>query len=179
MQDQENASDSFSRDRLDRLVYEHLAEALRLATRLTGCPDRAEDLCQDALVRVAKSAGTLREESAFRPWLLRIITNVFRDQLRRKGGQQDVFPDDVAEREPSEAMAGLLQRELHHEIGRHVSALPPRQREVVVLNSFHNLSPSEIADILDTNVGNVRSTLHIARERLRKLLAPYLSESEL
>ena len=178
MQDRENADSSFCRDRLNQLVHEHIAETLRLATRLTGCPDQAEDLCQDALVRVAKSADTLRDESAFRPWLFRILTNQFRDHLRKRGDHRQRQLNDVDISEEREPLSGLLQRELEYEIGRHVSALPPRQREAVVLNTYHNMSATEIADVLETNVSNVHSLLHVARERLRQALAPYLSGIE-
>ena len=65
---------------LDRLVTQNLSAALRFATRLTGTLDAAEDVLQEALVRVARSWKSFRKEAEFRTWLFRIVINVFRDR---------------------------------------------------------------------------------------------------
>jgi RNA polymerase sigma-70 factor, ECF subfamily len=69
---------------LDRLVTQHLPWALGFATRLTGTPDAAEEVLQEALVRVARSWKSFRKEAEFRTWLFRIVINAFRDWLARK-----------------------------------------------------------------------------------------------
>ena len=66
---------------LDRLVTQNLSAALHFATRLTGSLDAAEDVLQEALVRVARSWKSFRKEAEFRTWLFRIVINVFRDRL--------------------------------------------------------------------------------------------------
>jgi RNA polymerase sigma-70 factor (ECF subfamily) len=65
---------------LDRLVTEHLPSALRFATRLTGDIDAAEEVVQEALVRVARSWKTFRGEARFQTWLFQIVINVFRSR---------------------------------------------------------------------------------------------------
>ncbi len=69
---------------LDRLVQMHLNDALQLAVRLSGGPDSAEEIVQEALLRVAKNWKTFRGEAAFRTWLFRIVINVFRDWLKQR-----------------------------------------------------------------------------------------------
>jgi RNA polymerase sigma-70 factor, ECF subfamily len=61
-------------------------------------------------------------------------------------------------------------------IANRVSSLPPRQREVMVLSAYEGLSPKEIAGLLGITEANVHATLGVARERLRKELAPYFAE---
>lgn len=163
---------------LDGLVRAHLSQALRFAICLTGDVDAAEDVVQDALVRVARSWPTFRGDAEFRTWLFRIVINVFRDWLKRGEnagsleGLEHSLPDKKAER-PELA---LLRREFHEFVAERVSALPPRQREVLVLMTYEDLTALEAAQVLGTSVANVHSTLHIAREKLRRELAPYLVE---
>jgi RNA polymerase sigma-70 factor (ECF subfamily) len=161
---------------LDRLVTQNLSAALRFATRLAGTPDEAEDVVQEALVRVARSWKTFRKEAEFRTWLFRIVINVFRDRLARAKppGQNDLddVPDHRSRDPASEAQTGELGRL----IAARVSALPPRQREVMVLTAFEGYSIKEAATLLKITEANVHSTIAVARERLRKELAPYLVE---
>jgi RNA polymerase sigma-70 factor (ECF subfamily) len=61
-------------------------------------------------------------------------------------------------------------------VAKHVSNLPPRQREVLVLIAFEQLNVSEAANVLNVTEQNVRTNLHLARERMREKLAKYMSE---
>lgn len=163
---------------LDQLVKRHLGEALHLAVRLSGRTDSAEEIVQEALLRVSKSWKTFRAEAAFRTWLFRIVINVFRDWIKRRedtdslDGLDNPLPDKKAERPDS----ALLRQEFHELVAERVSALPPRQREVLILMTYEELTAAEAAQVLGTSVANVHSTLHVARERLRRELAPYLVE---
>jgi RNA polymerase sigma-70 factor (ECF subfamily) len=163
---------------LDRLVKLHLNEALHLAVRLSGRTDSAEEIVQEALLRVSKSWKTFRAEAAFRTWLFRIVINAFRDWLKAKEeigsleGLENPLPDKRAERPES----ALLRQEFHEFVAERVSALPPRQREVLILMTYEELTAAETALVLGISEANVHSTLHVARERLRRELAPYLVE---
>lgn len=156
---------------LDRLVVEHLPAAVRFAVRLTGNLDEAEDVVQDALLRAARGWSGFRGEATFRTWLFQIVVNAFRDRLRRprmENLDQDV--DDRGAGPPGEA----LHRELGAIVAQKVSGLPPRQREVLVLTMYEQLSAREIAAVLGIREANVYTTLHQARAKLRKELAEYL-----
>lgn len=157
---------------LDRLVEEHLPAALRFAQRLTGDLDAAEDLVQDALLRVARNWSGFRGEAKFRTWLFQIVVNAFRDRLRRPP-MQALF-DDVDDRHAAEPTQAALDAELGEIVARKIAELPPRQREVLVLSFYEQMSASDIALVAGISPENVYSTLHQARARLKKELAAYL-----
>lgn len=163
---------------LDQLVKRHLNEALKLAVRLSGRTDSAEEIVQEALLRVSKSWQTFRGEAAFRTWLFRIVINVFRDWLKRRENADSLeeLEDIVADKRAERPDSALLRQEFHEFVAERVSALPPRQREVLILMTYEDLTAAETAQVLGTSEANVHSTLHVARERLRRELAPYLVE---
>ena len=166
---------------LDRLVLDHLPAALRFAVRLTGDPDAAEDLVQEALVRVAERWTTFRGDATFRTWLFRILINVFRDQLRRRPRARaslDEETTNVPDAKTIEPPDAALASELGALVAQEVSRLPPRQREVLVLIAFEGLSISETAAVADISEQNVHATLSAARARLKQRLAPYLGFAE-
>jgi RNA polymerase sigma-70 factor, ECF subfamily len=161
---------------LDRLVTQHLSTSLQFATRLTGSQDAAEDLLQEALVRVARSWKTFRKEAEFRTWLFRIVINVFRDRLARTKPAEPSPLDGLADPRSLDPASEAQTSELGRLIAARISALPPRQREVMVLTAFEGFSPRQTASLLSITEANVHSTLGVARERLRKELASYLIE---
>lgn len=166
---------------LDRLVLDHLPAALRFATRLTGDPERAEELVQEALLRVVRSWATFRGEAAFRTWFFRIVINVFRDRLRALSTDEIQFDEnqtdliDLTDAGPPQA---AMAEELGRLVAKEVSRLPPRQREVLVLIVFEGLSVREVAEVIHISEANVHSTLSAARTRLKTRLAPYLGSVE-
>lgn len=166
------------RQTFDRLMLDHLAGAQRFAIRLTGQPDAAEEIVQEALARAAGAWRSFRGESAFRTWLLQIVVNVFRDRLRARAGPAalDDVIDDPPDARAIEPGAALEARELAERVAACVSSLPPRQREVLVLVAYEELTTQQAAAVLGITDGNARTTLHLAREAMKKRLAPYLNE---
>jgi RNA polymerase sigma-70 factor (ECF subfamily) len=164
---------SSDQDELDRLVNEHLPAALRSAMRLTGDVDAAEDVLQEALVRVARSWKTFRREARFQTWLFRIVINVFRSRLAAAKGQPVLVSNEVVDTHGADPAIGAQDNELAELIATRVSALPTRQREVMILISFEGLTVKETASLLDITEANVHATLGAARARLTRELAPY------
>ena len=160
---------------LDRLVVDHLPHALRFAIRLTGDEAVAEEIVQEALTRAAESWASFRGEAQFRTWLLRIVINVFRDRLRRRP-EPVALPEGAPDLRVVDPQQQAMANELRQEIAARVSALPPRQREVLILITYEGLKPREVAKLLETNEANVHATLHVARSRLRQELARYVAE---
>jgi RNA polymerase sigma-70 factor, ECF subfamily len=160
---------------LDQLVEQHLPGALRFAVSLTGDPGTAEEILQDALVRVARGWKGFRNEASFRTWLYRIVINVFRSHVAKTSpvGRLTDDPVDAAAIDPADASQ---LAELKRLVAAKVSALPPRQREVFVLLTYEGLTVEEAAETLGITPANVHSTLHVARTRLREQLAPFLAE---
>jgi RNA polymerase sigma-70 factor (ECF subfamily) len=171
-------SDAPDRQLLDRLVREHMADLLRLAVRLTGNLDTAEDVLQDALAAIARAWSGFRQTATFRTWATRIVVNAFRDHLRRTERTTAVktvsLDTETADHRPHQPGHATDQQELGEQIARHVSALPPRQREVLVLIVYEELQVNEVAHMLDITPANVHATLYAARQRLAQELAEYL-----
>lgn len=150
-------------------MVQHLPVARRFAVRLVGRSDAADDLMQTALCRAAAAWKTFAAESEFSTWLYRIVVNAFRDQLRRKPRLA------VASVERSIDPTGRLdEAELAALIAQSVSTLPPKQREVLVLVAYEQLSPDAAANVLGISAGSARVHLHEARKRLKVVLADYL-----
>jgi RNA polymerase sigma-70 factor, ECF subfamily len=165
------------RDSFDRLMLEHLAAAHRLAIRLTGEVDRSEEIVQEAMLRASRAWQTFRGQSRFTTWLFQIVINVFRDQLRKRsaarGEQVDDGIVDVRAVDPPDVVTGTELGEL---VAKHVSSLPLRQREVLVLVAYEQMTPSQAAIVMGISEQNARTNLHFARKALKRLLAEYLGE---
>jgi RNA polymerase sigma-70 factor, ECF subfamily len=167
-----------NRELLERLVAEDLPRALRFGMRLTGCEEAAEEVVQEALYRAAREADSFRGRSQFRTWFYRIVINAFRDQLAAAARERlaGELSDEVADPRGEDPAAAAMADELRELVARRISALPARQREVLVLTVYEEMRPREVAGVLGISESNVHANLHYARARLREELAPYLME---
>lgn len=172
----------------NRLLEQHEATVLRAARRMSGGnEDRAQDLTQDTLVRAYEAwlAGRFQQDTNARAWLLRILTNLFiNDYRRRKKWQADVAWEDVQERGPSPLEtvrarpeetpeAALLTDLLDEPIERALASLAEGLRLCVVLVDIEGLEYGETAALLHVPIGTVRSRLARARLQLRNQLREY------
>jgi RNA polymerase sigma factor (sigma-70 family) len=153
---------------LDALYRRHSASAYSLALRITGQPDRAEDVVQDAFLRAFERLGAFRGDAPFGAWLRRVVANIAIDRLRAERRLTSdpaaidalVAPDVPVER-PLDAL-GLLQR------------LSVSARTVVVLHDLEGYSHAEIAGLCGHTESWSKSVLSRARARL----ADYLQQQE-
>jgi RNA polymerase sigma-70 factor, ECF subfamily len=160
------------RETLDDLVSEHLPSLRRLATRLTGRIESADDVTQETLLRIVRGWEGFRRQSAFKTWATSILLNVFHSWLAR---QHESLPlTDVSDLRQADPMSCAMAEELGRHIAQRVSALPLRQREVLILLAYEGLSAEEAGQLLNIQVANVYATLYQARQRLRAELAPFL-----
>lgn len=135
----------------------HQRQLLRSAYLLTGDPYRAQDLVQEALVKVAMRWGRLRDQNP----LAYARTIVVRDNISWWCKRRDVLG------EPSDRAAHVQDPEVALVVQRALSRLTARQRAVVVLRHFDDLSEAETASLLGVGVGTVKSTNAAAMARLR------------
>ena len=164
------------RESLDELVAEHQASMRRFAVRLTGSLESAEEIMQESLLRIVRSWGGFRRQAAFKTWAIRVILNVFHDWLAKT--RQSLPLEDMSDPRAVDPPACAMADELRRYVAQRVSALPPRQREVLVLLVYEGLSVGETAQLLQMQVANVYATLYQARRRLREELAPFLANSD-
>ena len=152
--------------RIETLYEEHAGRALRLAILLTGDRHRAEDLVQDAFVRIVGSFGHLRVRSSFGAYLNRTIVNLSRDRGRRlRLERREIEREGRAPRPPAEGQPDLGVRE---ELLGALAALPHRQRAAIVLRYYQDLSERDVADALGCSVTAAKALITRGMETLRK-----------
>jgi RNA polymerase sigma-70 factor, ECF subfamily len=159
-------------DAFDALVQRHMDRAYRIAYRLLGHREDAEDLVQDSFLAVLEKVGTFRSGSTFSPWFNRIVVNrALNVRESRRIRQTDQIPDSTAAAGRSPAQ-DAEQAELRERIEAALDELPERQRAIVTLFELEGFSGAEIAEMLNIAAGTVRWHLHEARRALREALAP-------
>jgi RNA polymerase sigma-70 factor (ECF subfamily) len=142
-----------------------------VAYRLAGNDADAQDLVQEALVRVRRGLESYTPGS-LEGWLARIVTNVFLDEVRRKRRRPVVaFPEQPDLVLPPSAAADEASEELSADVQHALGALPDEFRTAVVLCDVVGMSYEEIADAQHIPVGTVRSRIHRGRRLLRSALS--------
>lgn len=176
----------------DQLAFAELVSRFQkkiyaLAHHLLGNHLDADEVVQETFVRVYKKRKDLRDVNYFSTFLVRIATNYAIDLLRKRKGHQPFAEDtsslsgevqlDLSRRvaTPSETFE---QKRLMEEINRALDLLPPKQRMTAVLHDVEGYSKAEIAEIFNCPQATVRSNLHIARIKLRKILRQRLRLKE-
>ena len=144
-------------------VSEHSASLLRTAYMLVGDRSRAEDLLQTALTKTYLQWGQIRDQSAAPAYVRRVLANTATSWWRLRSFSErptEVLPDLLA--------ADLIgPREDQLAMWRHLQALPRRQRTVLVLRYYEDLSMQEVADAMGISVGGVKSMASRALDKLR------------
>ena len=163
-------------DDFEILVKEYEKNVYNLALRMTGDPDDAYDMSQEAFVKAYSSLKSFRFESKFSVWLYRIVSNVCLDYMRSRKrrpaaslsveddegeeSQLDI-PDDTASPE------SLLERKLTIEaVQRGLMSLGEEQRKILLMREIEGLSYEEIGEALALEGGTVKSRIFRARKKL-------------
>jgi len=156
---------------IQALMARKLPRMLALARRMLGDAAEAEDVAQEVFVRVWRQASTWKPGAGrFDTWMHRVALNLCYDRLRRRREHTvDEMPEQI---DPSPgAERGLQTRDLTREVEAALTALPPRQREAVVLCHYQELTNIEAATLMDVSVEALESLLSRARRSLRTTLA--------
>jgi RNA polymerase sigma-70 factor (ECF subfamily) len=159
----------------EQLVLRHQGVAWRTAYRMVGDRQSAEDLAQEAFLRVFQAAARYRPTAAFRTYLYRIVIRACVDHLRKKRPQLGPDLAEVTER----ALSVQQQTELGEQadlVQQAVACLSPKQRSAVVLRYYEGLSSAEIADVMKTTAKAVERLLARARGTLQGRLARLLRD---
>ncbi len=170
-------------DRTDARFREQVLPELeglyRVARRLTGSAADAEDLVQDTLLKAYRAFDRF-DGRYLRAWLLTIMRNHHRNQLRKR--RPDLLDDEVAQRLPGHGQDarrdGVEERAFHDDLDPVVRealrSLSPKHRSVIALVDLDGLTYREAAELLAVPVGTVMSRLHRARSKVRSRLEGHL-----
>jgi RNA polymerase sigma-70 factor, ECF subfamily len=173
----------------ERLVERFGDRVYRLAMRITGSREDAEEAAQDALWTAARKIGMFKGESAFGSWIYRITANAAYQKLRTRRQKSaeialdDVLPSLDADRhfEPMDDWSNrvderALQGELREVLQEAIDGLPADYRTALVMHDVEGLSNPDIAETLGISLPAVKSRVHRSRLYVRKKLADYLKE---
>lgn len=164
-----------------QLYRRHRDAVFRFAYRLLGARNLAEDVTQECFLSlIQRPAGFDPTRAALRTYLYAAVRNQALKHFRRE--RDHIALEDLLSEAPLAAGANgplprLLAEELTLEVQRAIAALPPLQREALILFEYEELSLAEIALVVGAEVGTVKARLFRAREGLRRALAPYLNSA--
>ena len=173
------AAQSGDQNAFAQLVEAHQGKVYSLSYRMTGNPDDAADLTQEAFLNAWRGLASFHGQSSFSTWLYRLTSNVCIDFLRREKrrtalpmtveedeeGRQAEVPDHRFSPEQE-----LERRELRRTVQQGLAALSPEHRRVLVLRELEGLSYQEIAQCLELEEGTVKSRIARARIALKEYL---------
>lgn len=179
------------------LVRRYQSRIYSAAYRMLGNREEAEEVVQDTFIKMHQSMDKFRHQSSFAAWLFRISHNLSIDRLRakkrKKGIQLLSFnPLSILSSEGDLDKNGSIQQladespwpdqqidltEQSEFIQASLDKLPETQRAVLILHDIEGFSYLEVAEIIGTSIGTVRSRLHYGRIKLKELLFPYFSSN--
>jgi len=159
----------------EEIVLRHQKQAWGVAYRFLGDPHAAEDVAQEAFLRILDAAPEYRPTAAFRTYLVRVVTRLCLDYAEKKRPVLADEPPDTVAYGPSPAdQVEMVEREAA--IQDALKTLPPNQRMAVVLRYFEGLGGAEIAGMMNISAKAVERLLARARESLESKLAPFLKD---
>ena len=166
-------------DAFEELIYYHKTKIYNIAYRLCGNPHDASDLSQEAIIKIYKSINNFRGEAAFSTWVYHIVTNVYRDHLRKLNRLQEDYLDAPLQAKENELQRQVAdssetpeeiyeKRELGDYLQTIINDLPEDYRLVIILREQIGYSYEEISDKLQISLGTVKSRLNRARKYLQR-----------
>jgi RNA polymerase sigma-70 factor (ECF subfamily) len=167
---------------LTQLIMGQQHYVYSIAMSVLKNPEDAADLAQEAFMRLFRALPQYNGESRFTTWLYRLVVNLGRDELRRRGRQVPVIPPIVDE-EGQDGMASVADddrwadpslaldsRELRDGVRQALAQLEEHYRLVLTLYYFDDMKYSDIAEVLDIPLNTVKSHIRRGKERLAALL---------
>jgi RNA polymerase sigma-70 factor (ECF subfamily) len=159
------------------LVHCYQVKAIRTAYLITRDAQLAQDVVQDVFLQVHRSIGGFDAKRRFEPWLMRSVVHAALKAAQKTAKHLRLEPDEeTAELQnwliEQESVEGQIElAEFQQQLWDAMHELSPRQRAVIVLRYFLEMSEKEMAEELETAPGTVKWLLNAARERLRNLLS--------
>jgi RNA polymerase sigma-70 factor (ECF subfamily) len=168
----------------DALVRLHADRVHSLLVRFLGPHAPLDDLVQEVFLRVIRSKEHYQPSARFTTWLFRIVYNLSVNHTQRRqpqalsidGGPDEEGGVEVRDEVVADPSDSLQREDIVRAVRLAIESLPERQRMALVLAKYEEQSYSEIGEVLDMTEKAVKSLVHRARENLRGILAPLLTE---
>ena len=152
--------------------FEH--RVLLTSKRMLGNVEDAQDAAQETFIRVYRNLGRVDRNRRFEPWLYRIAMNVCRDAWKRRKRQAEIpLPEEGEPPDPErcgDPHRTLRAREDRRMLYDALATIPEKERAAIVLRDIEGFSTAEVADILRSSEGTVRSQVSTARVKIKKAL---------
>lgn len=170
-----------SKEAFDELYEKYKNMAIHTAYLITGNREDSEDIAQETFVKVWLHIRELKNNSGFKPWMMRILVRTAYLVGRR---HKKELPDDemikrMENRTDMSSLDKVIQLEEAEMIAAAVKALPMKLKTVVVLYYYDSFSVKEIAEMLGLMEGTVKSRLHTARKRMQRMMERQYEEGNL
>ncbi len=174
--------DGMRRREFERLVRKHQRDIFNAALRMTGDPADAEDVAQEALVKAYSAFDQFELGTNFRAWILRIVTNTYINEFRRRRRTPEMMTWDELSREELGKLArededspelAALADAIDAEVEQALAEIPDVFREAVIMCDMHGMAYGEIAEALGVPIGTVRSRIARGRGLLQEKLRDY------
>ena len=171
------------------LVERHSRSLFRLAFRMTGNQQDAEDVVQDSFMRAYKQLGKFDERASFGTWLYRIAANCSLDLVRsRKRRSEHLAPQEAEGSEFDETVTALpspdptpermaLSSEVRSRVEQAMQELSPTERTAFVLRHFEGMCIEDVSRVLECQPGAAKHSVFRAVQKLRRALEPAMSAS--
>ncbi len=174
------------REAFRELVERHSRHIFRLAYRMTGNEEDAEDVVQETFLRAYRNLARFEGQAEFSTWLHRIAANCAIDVLRRRAPAAAAFPIELIETGETSVGTGaafggperdLFAADVRRKLAASLEALSPMERAAFVLRHFEGKPVAEIARALDVRLGAAKNCIFRAVSKLRRELAALGAET--
>ncbi len=139
--------------------------------RMIKNPQDAQDLVQEAFIKVYQQLGKYDGKGAFSSWIYRVAINHCLDELRKKKYKfQQLEIQESHAKNPNHPEVIFMKKEKNRQIERLIATLPEDERIIILLRYVNELSYSEISQIVEIPISSVRNKLHRAKKKLRETI---------
>lgn len=158
----------------DKQAYAHIINKYKnqlYATilRMTKNPQDAQDLVQDAFIKVYRSLDKYDANGSFSGWLYRVAINNCMDEFRKKRySMTQIEIDEERVVEPNHPELVFLKKEKSRQLERLIATLPEDERLIILLRYVNEISYEEIGEVMDVPLSTVRNKLHRAKKKMRE-----------
>lgn len=154
------------------IISRYERRVARLAMKLLGTPDDAQDAAQEVFLRAYKYLHRLNLEKPIEPWLMRMTVNVCRNIGRKRKLRLTTFseaepPETAADHNSRDPYLGIVEDQERQMLRQALNSLPEKERIAITLRDIEGFSTAEVAAILESSETTVRSQVSRARVRMK------------